>query len=127
MLKRPIHPFKPPKDIIALVDPHAKYFTTFDAKHGYWQVVLDPDSRHLTTIITEYGLYRFIRAPMGLTSSGDIFCQKTDEALAGIPEFQKLVNDIMITGRTKKELLERIKTLFKRCQDKHITLSKYKD
>ena len=96
-VKRPIHPFKPPKDIIALVDPHAKYFATFDAKHGYWQVVLDPDSRHLTTIITEYGLYRFIRAPMGLTSSGDIFCQKTDEALAGIPELQKLVDNIMIT------------------------------
>ena len=31
-VKRPIHPFKPPKDIIALVDPDAKYFATFDAK-----------------------------------------------------------------------------------------------
>ena len=61
---------------------------------------------------------------MGLTSSGEIFCQKTDEALASIPEPQKLVDDIMITGRTKKELLERIETLFKRCHDKQITLSK---
>ena len=80
------------KDILLNVQLCAFY-----RKFCYWQVVLHPDSRHLTTIITEYGLYRFIRAPMGLTSSGDIFCQKTDEALAGIPELQKLVDNIMIT------------------------------
>ena len=31
-VKRPIHPFKAPKDILAFIDPHAKYFATFDAK-----------------------------------------------------------------------------------------------
>ena len=112
---------------MALIDPQAIYFATFDARHGYWQVFLHPDSRHLTTIITEYGLYRFIRAPVGLTSSGDVFCQRTDEALAGLPQLQKLVDDIMITGRTKKELLERIEMMFKRCLEKQITLSKPKD
>ena len=63
---------------------------------------------------------------MGLTSSGDIFCQCTDKALAGIPDIQKLVDDILITGKTKKELLERIEMVFKRCQDRQITLSKTK-
>ena len=30
-VKRPVHPFKPTKDILALIDPQAKYFATFDA------------------------------------------------------------------------------------------------
>ena len=41
------------------------------------------------------GGYTYLRAPMGLTSSGDIFCARTDEALAGIPGVHKLVDDIL--------------------------------
>ena len=36
-VKRPIHPFQCPKDILAQIDPKAKYFAVFDAKLGYWQ------------------------------------------------------------------------------------------
>ena len=56
-VKRPIHPFKPTKDILAIIDPKAKYFATFDAKAGYWQIMLDEKSQALKTIITEWGLY----------------------------------------------------------------------
>ena len=45
---------------------------------------------------------------MGLTSSGDIFCARTDEALAGIPGLHKLVDDLIVYGETKRELLERV-------------------
>ena len=37
-VKRPIHPFQYPKDILAQIDPKAKYFAVFDAKSGYWQI-----------------------------------------------------------------------------------------
>ena len=41
------------------------------------------------------------RAPMGLVSSGDIFCQRTDAALVEILGMQELVDDILVVGRTK--------------------------
>ena len=83
-VKRPVHPFMSPKDILAQIDPEAEWFAVLDAKSGYWQVELDQESRKYTTFLTEWGLYRYKRAPMGLASSGDVFCQRTDEALAGI-------------------------------------------
>ena len=60
---------------------------------------------------------------MGLTSSGDIFCARTDEALAGIPGVHKLVDDILVCGETKEELLERVVMVMERCRAHNITLS----
>ena len=73
-VERPTHPFPTPKDIMAQIPHTAKYFAVFDALHGYWQIPLDEESKPLTTFITEFGRYRYLRAPMGLTSSGDEFC-----------------------------------------------------
>ena len=63
---------------------------------------------------------------MGLTSSGDEFCARTDKALAGIPGVFKLVDDILMVADNVKQLLGRIKSVFKRCQDHGITLSNTK-
>ena len=48
--------------------------------------------------ITEFGRYRYLRAPMGLMSSGDEFCARTNKALSGIPGVHKLVDDILVYG-----------------------------
>ena len=62
-----------------------------------------------TCFIMEWGLYQYCRATMGLVSSGDVFfCQRTDTALAGVLGMQELLDDILLTGRTKSEQLERI-------------------
>ena len=99
--KRQIHPFLSSKDIINQMSD-AKYFATLDAKTGYWQLELDKESQKYTCFITEWGLYRYCRAPMGLVSSSDIFCQRRDAALAGIPGMQKPVGNIVVVGKSKK-------------------------
>ena len=81
---------------------------TLDCVGGYWQVALSKKSQKLVAFLTEWGGYTYLRAPMGLTSSGDIFCARTDEALAGIPGLHKLVDDLIVYGETKRELLERV-------------------
>ena len=48
-VKRPVHPFPTPKDIIAQIPGTSRYFAVFDAKSGYWQIPLDQDSIPLTT------------------------------------------------------------------------------
>ena len=70
-VKRLVHPFDSPKDILAKIDADVKHFAVFDAKHGYWQIPLDEKSMELTTFITEFGLNRNRRAPMYLNSSAD--------------------------------------------------------
>ena len=125
-VERPVHPFPTPKDIIAMVPGTLRYFAVFDAKNGYWQIPLDDQSKPLTTFITEWGRYRYLRAPMGLASSGDEFCQRTDQALSGITGVSKLVDDVLVVGNTAEQLLERIKTVFERCEEHDITLSQKK-
>ena len=62
---------------------------------------------------------------MGLISSGDEFCARSDRALANIPGVFKLVDDILVHGENYAELeLKRIKTVFARCEEYGITLSK---
>ena len=51
---------------------------------------------------------------MGLTSSGDEFCARTDKALAGIPGVHKLVDDILVYGQDADELMDRIEEVFTR-------------
>ena len=125
-VERPVHPLPSTKDIIAQIPGTSKYFAVFDAKNGYWQIPLDEESKPLTTFITEWGCYRYLRVPMGLTSSGDEFCARTDKALAGIPGVFKLVDDILMFGDSVEQLLDRVKALFKRCEEHGITLSNMK-
>jgi hypothetical protein len=80
----PTHPFPAPKDILARIPTDSVCYAVFDAKNGYWQVPLDDESKPYTTFITEWGRYRYKRAPMGLVSSGDEFCARTDRALSGV-------------------------------------------
>ena len=63
---------------------------------------------------------------MGLVSSGDLFCQRSDMALTGLPGIEKLVDDILVMGATKEELLERTERVIKRCQESNITLNNKK-
>ena len=123
---RPVHPFPSPKDIVSTIPPDVEYFAVFDCLHGYWQIELDEKSKPLTTFITEFGRYRYKRAPMGLVSSGDEFCARTDKALAGIPGVMKLVDDILIVGKDEKEIVQRIRSVFERCDEWGITLAKTK-
>ena len=63
---------------------------------------------------------------MGLNSSRDEFCHRTNEALEGLVGIKKLVDDVLIFADNDEELLERIVELFKRCQNWGITLEESK-
>ena len=72
---RPIHPLTTPKQAVSSISSKAKYFTTYDATHGYWQIPIAEESRALTTFVTPWGRFKFLRGPMGLVSTGDEYCQ----------------------------------------------------
>ena len=83
----------------------SQFFVTLDCKGRYWQIALGPKSQQLVAFVTEWGALTYLRAPMGLISLGDIFCQRTDELLAGIPGVHKLVDDVLVVGGSMKQLI----------------------
>ena len=97
-----------------------------DAINGYFQLALDEDSSKLTTFILPSGRYRYLRAPMGLSSSSDEWCRHADRALHGLSFTKKIVDDILVWGINLPELYMRIRMIASRCSELNIALSKKK-
>lgn len=125
-VNRPTYPTTTPKDSVTNIPPTAKFFTTMDMSQGYFQLPLDEDSQELTTFMTPWGRFCFMRAPMGLTSTGDEFSRRGDEALQGIDNTRKVVDDILIYDDNFQEHIERVRNLLMRCREKNITLNREK-
>ena len=59
---------------------------------------------------------------MGLTSSCDEFCRRTDNALSGL-KLKKIVDDILIAADTYADLEITLKSVLSRCRKHNVTLS----
>ena len=121
-VRRPYHPSKSPAEAISNISSSSKLFSTLDATKGYWQVPLKK-SQDFTTFITPFRRFKFLRGPMGLASSQDEYCARVDEALQGIEQVEKVVNDIFIQGETGQEHLNTVVAVINRCREHGITLN----
>ena len=125
-VRRLYRPSKSPAEAISNISPSSKFFSTLDATKGYWQVPLEKESQDFTTFITPFGRFKFLRAPMGLASSQDEYCARGDEALQGIEQVEKVVDDILIQGETAQEHLNAVVAVLNRCREHGITLNSKK-
>ena len=122
-VRRPVHPFPSVMDILKAIPASATCYAKCDATHGYFQVALDEESSKLTTFLLPSGRYRYLRAPMGLSSSSDEWCRHSDRAVEGLPWSRKIVDDILIWASSVSELEQRIRTVADRCANIGLTLS----
>ena len=79
----------------------SKYFSLLDAKSRYWHVPLDRDSSFLTTFNTPWGKYRWLRLPFGLKVAGDVFQERIDRVLRGVPNIIEVADDILCHGNVE--------------------------
>ena len=76
-----------------------------DFPSGYFQLRLDKESQGLTVFNTEFGRYLFLRAPQGLSSSGDAFNANTDRFYSGLGKYLlKQVDDMYVQGVSMEDL-----------------------
>ena len=81
---------------------NGKYFSTLDAKSGYWTQLLSQESQILTAFNTPFKKYCFVRLPFGLSASSEIFCAHMDQALSGIPGTFPCADDVKVQGSTEE-------------------------
>ena len=71
-VQRPVHPFPSVKEIVQSIPAGARYFAKMDAVHGYFQLVqLYDASSKITTFLLPSVRFRYLKAPMGFSSSSD--------------------------------------------------------
>ena len=58
------------------------FATALDLNMGYYTNRLDPDASKISTIIFPWGKYSYLRLPMGVAGSPDIFQSKMSELMA---------------------------------------------
>ena len=97
-----------------------------DALHSYFQLALDKLSSKITTFLLPSGRYRYLRAPMGLSSSSDKWCRHSDRAIEGMPFAKKIVDDIHVLAMDLPTLYDRVRAIAARCADLNIALSRKK-
>ena len=105
-----------------------KVFTKLDLAHAYQQIPQDDASKKLVTINTQKGLFEYTRLPFGVTVSAApaIFQRTMEGILRGIPQVCVYLDDILVTGRTEEEHLQRLDMVLQRLEKAGMQLKRNK-
>ena len=72
------------------------YATSLDLNMGYYHMLLTPFSSRLCTIVLPWGKYEYLRLPMGLCISPDVFQEKMSELMSGLEFARAYLDDLLI-------------------------------
>ena len=114
-IQRPYYPLRSIDDITSKLHG-AKYFSVLDATKGYWSIKLDDHSSYLTTFNTVFGRYRYLRLPMGIRSSQDIFQRKIDETFENLDGVTSIIDDLLVFGSTRTEHDRNLRNVLERAK-----------
>jgi hypothetical protein len=82
---------------------------------SYYPIELTPYSSSLCTIVLPWGKYEYIRLPMGLCNSPDIFQEKMSELMQGLEFARAYIDDLLVVSKGSFEThLEHLETVFTR-------------
>ena len=72
------------------------YCTVMDLNMGFWAIALDHASQLLCTIVLPWGKYCYLRLPMGLNCSPDIYQEKISSIFSDLEQVIVYIDDICI-------------------------------
>ena len=97
------------------------FATALDLNVGYFTIRLDPDSSKICTIIFPWGKYSYLRLPMGIAGSPDIFQAKMMELMATLEFVRAYIDDLLcITKGTLDDHLAKLDLVHSRLQDANL-------
>ena len=73
-----------------------QYATPLDLNMGYYHICLIKQDSKLCTIVLPWGMYRYKRAPIGVSNSLEIPQEKMNKMFSGFEFIQAYTNDLLI-------------------------------
>src|SRR5687767_4645404 len=101
---------------------------SLDLNMGYYHLLLNPNASKLCTVVLPWGKYEYLRLPMGLCNSPDIFQEKMSELMAGLGFAKAYLDDLLIISKEDfNEHLEQLEATLTRLSEAglKINASKY--
>ena len=93
-------PFPLPKITDMLQKLEGFHFAiSLDLNMGYYHIELTPNASRLCTIVLPWGKYEYLRLPMGLCNSPDIFQEKMSELMVGLEFARAYIDDLLIVSK----------------------------
>nr|AEB54984.1 polyprotein [Dahlia mosaic virus D10] len=103
------------------------YFSSFDCKNGFWQVLLDEESQLLTAFTCPDGHYQWKVVPFGLKQAPSIFQRHMQNALRGLENYCTVyVDDIIVFSDSEEKHYFHVLSVLKTIEKYGIILSKKK-
>ena len=95
-----------------------QFATSLDLNMGYYHIELNPDSRKLCTIVLPWGKYEYLRLPMGLCNSPDIFQEKMSTLMQDLEFVRAYIDDLLaITKGSFDDHLEKLDIVLARLRE----------
>ena len=92
-----------------------QYATALDLNMGYYHVQLDPASSTMCSIVTPWGKYEYVRLPMGLANSPDIFQENMTTLFRDLEYVRAYIDDLLIISKGDwKDHLEKIEKVLQK-------------
>ena len=117
LLKR--YPFPLPKiqDMLQKLEGF-QWATSLDLNMGYYHIRLSPNSSKLCTVVFPWGKYEYLRLPMGLCNSPDIFQEKMSELMCDLEFARAYLDDLLIISKGSfQEHLTHLEQVFTRLNE----------
>ena len=113
-IKRKPYPIPKINDMLQKLEGF-KYATSLDLNMGYYHIELTPDASKLCTVVLPWGKYEYLRLPMGLCNSPDIFQEKMGELMEGLEFARAYIDDLLVISRNSfDEHLEHLEAVLTR-------------
>ena len=115
------------RDILRRLGEHRGcYYALMDLTSGYYQLGLDRLMRAFSAFICFCGIFHWLRVPMGLKGAPAYFQkQMVTIVLVGLVYMicEVYLDDVIVHGRTEKELVDRLRLIFLRFRQFNLTLN----
>ena len=116
-IKRKPFPIPKIQDILQKLEGFM-YATSLDLNMGYYHIQLTPTASSYCTIVLPWGKYEYLRLPMGLCNSPDIFQEKMGDLVAGLEFARAYIDDLLvISNGSLMDHLDKLEQVLSRLQE----------
>ena len=102
MIKRKPFPLPKIQDMLQKLEGFM-YATSLDLNMGYYHIELSPNSSKYCTIVLPWGKYEYLRLPMGLSNSPDIFQEKMGDLFSALEFARAYIDDLLVISSSTFE------------------------